>query len=86
MTKLQVGDAVIISSNLKKTDEAHTVVSEMRKMIGNIYKIEKIRKSTIGRPSTIFIDAFMFHPDDLIPYKKPKKQKPVTFNPENLNL
>jgi len=85
MTKFKVGDRIVISSNLEKTDIAHSVVPKMRDMIGKVYQIEMIRNPSFKCP-TIFVNSYMFHPDDLIPYEKPKKQPPVTFNPEQLNL
>lgn len=85
MTKFKVGDLVVVSQNLEKTDRAHSVVPQMRDMIGKIYPIQRITNVSAKYPK-IFIDTYMFHPDDLIPYKKPKKHPPVTFNPEHLNL
>jgi hypothetical protein len=85
MTKFKIGDRVVISSNLKKTDMKHSVVEQMRAMVGKVYPIQNIKNTSSDVP-TIFVDSYMFHPDDLIPYEKPKKQPPVTFNPEQLNL
>jgi len=85
MAKFKIGDRVVISSNLKKTDMKHSVVEQMREMIDKVYPIQNIKNSSSEVP-IIIVDSYMFHPDDLFPYEKPKKHPPVTFNPEQLNL
>lgn len=78
---MKIGDEVIVGPNLKRTNELHSVVSQMKKMKGKKYKIQKYPNE-----NCIFLDGYMFYPGDVILYEKTKPIDPVTFDLEQLDI
>jgi hypothetical protein len=83
-SRIKSGKYVTISNNISKTDMAYGTNSNMSKMKGRTYKIEKSRSTKRG--TAAIIKGYIWHRDDLTEQSLTYKPEPFHFNIEELNI
>lgn len=81
------GMLVKISNDCSETHRRYTLVDKMKLLLGTIQKVSSVSFDNV----TVTINGFNWYSGDLIPVnspedEKPIEYKPVTFDPENLNV